>query len=265
MKYRALSEVPLRYIMINFLYIGLLLMAELMIASPLSASENRLTSIEIGTPKEVFLEYFPKVTARTYRKVDDKEWLTYDFLQEESKLTITFYLLNDKISKWVFDDRAEIAAQYLSEFCSQSFIQHFTKVYDGIKNALMKIPYDIFLEITDRSKPMLFSETYSSGMSRYAGSSNIRTFPDDAPAFMDGLTIVKLSVEMNKARDVQAIEGVILHEIAHRVLKHSLVQVYSKEYERAANQQVIDWGYEKEFLKAKEQFGVHKKQDLNAQ
>jgi hypothetical protein len=202
----------------------------------------------VGLP----LKEFEKREARTYRKMENEEWQTFNCGSD----AVTFHFNNGKVVAWKMNDRPEIVEEYLSEFCSQAFIQSYPKIYGAIKAALTKIPQDAFLAVTDRARPVLFTETHYAGLGRFANSSNILVADDDAPAMSQGLTMIKLSVELeDKAESSEEIEGIILHELAHRVLEHAKKKLYTCQMEREANHLVKSWGYEKEYLKAKERFG----------
>ena len=64
--------------------------------------------------------------------------------------------------------------------------------------------------------------------------------------------------QITTAEDVEAIEGVVLHEIAHRVLEHGTSEKASREKGRAANRLVKKWGFTRELEKAIERFGESK-------
>ncbi len=211
-----------------------------------------LRKVKVGMELKVFFKRYPKAKARTYRKEKTEEWLTFDYQKEH---LLTFYLKDNKVADWKLDDRQEVIREYLSEFCSQSFIQSYPKIYKAIQSALEKIPYEIFLSLTDRARPVLFTEYHTIGVGRFANSSEIMVFKDDAPSFTKGLTIIKLSTELEETDSAEDIEGVILHELAHRVLEHSQKEIRTCQREKEANQLVKTWGLEEEFLKAKARFG----------
>lgn len=210
---------------------------------------------DAGTSMKKLLKIYPKVDARTYRKEGKEEWLTYNDPPEgEPRGTMTIHFKNGKLVEFMPDNREEVVKEYLGEYCSRTISEFNPTLYAGIKGALLKLPIKEFLMATDRKRPVLFTEYYPSGIARFATSSEIYSFPDDAPSFGDGLTIIKLNTELNDAGDVSAVEGIILHELAHKILEHSK-KPFSCQLERDANNQVKKWGYEKEFLAAKEKFG----------
>ena len=209
----------------------------------------------IGLSRQEFLEKYPKISARTYRSVNSEEWLTYNW-DSEGFHAVTFHLKEGKVLDWTMDNRPEIVEEYLGEFCSRAFVQGYPKIYSAIKAALTKIPHDVFLAVTDRSRPVIFTEYHYTGIGRFANSSNIFSFEDDAPSMTDGLTMIKLSVELeDKAESSQEIEGIILHELAHRVLDHAKKEIRTCQMEREANNLVKSWGFGEEFQKAKATFG----------
>jgi hypothetical protein len=92
-------------------------------------------------------------------------------------------------------------------------------------------------------------------MGKWANSAGIFVEPNDPPTFTKGIWIVKLNTQMNEVNSVEAIEGVVLHELAHKVLEHQ-GGTFNPEIEREANRLVKKWGFERQFLKAKEFFGA---------
>ena len=70
------------------------------------------------------------------------------------------------------------------------------------------------------------------------------------PAFQDGFYIIFLGSELNNAPNPKAIEGVILHEIAHDYLDHLKADKHSCEMEREANRLVQQWGYKPRISKS---------------
>jgi len=220
-----------------------------------------------GMGQEEFVQYYPKENARTYRKADRKEWITFDYADDFAlgldfleKLSlspysmITFFFVDELLVSWSLNDREEITKEYLSEYCSQTFIQHIPKMYDAIKNCLNKLPDEVFYSVTDRACPILFTEYHYKGISRFASSSAIISSSDDVPSFENGFTIIKLSTELGDIGSVAAIEGVVFHEIAHHYLEHSS-DSYDREFERQANNLIKEWGYEEEFQAASDTFG----------
>ena len=151
--------------------------------------------------------------------------------------------------------RQQKAEAYLAEFASPAFKDSYTNIYSAIKNVLILLPEYAFEKVTDRSFPVLFTEVPHFGTGRWANSSGIYVMPDDPPTFTKGMWIVKLNTELNEGKDVEAIEGVVFHELAHRVLGHEGGH-FSIEVEKEANHLVKKWGFQKQYLKAKASFGT---------
>jgi len=215
-----------------------------------------LKNITPGSHIKKLYKHYPRHKARTYREEGNQEWITYNYPPSQpSRDTVTFYLQDDKIIQWKINDRREVIKEYLSEFASGGLPVRYEKIYTAIQNALSKLPQDVFLSVTDRSRPILFLDFYTSGIARFAGSTEFSVLPDDPATFGQGFYMIKLGDELNSINDVQAIEGVILHEIAHRVLEHLKKQGFSCEMEKEANQLVKSWGFEEEYKKASHQFG----------
>ncbi len=222
----------------------------------LDVERSKYRFVRVGMKRDQFLKLHPKSKARTYRSAGNQEWLSYNFMTFKKTDVITFQLTDGLISGWSINDRPEIVEEYLSEFCSQSFIQSYPKISRALHAALNKIPWNVFWAITGRSRPVLFTEYHYTDVGRFANSSEIWTSEDDAPTFTKGMTIIKLSTELEDAESVESIEGVVLHELAHRFLEHAKkkdLAVCQREME--ANQLVKEWGFEQEFKAAKERFG----------
>ncbi len=230
-------------------------------------SKSDIKTMTSGMSRKKFLKLYPKAKARTYRTQDNEEWVTFNdplarknFSAGTIPNIVTFHLKDHKVVDWVLNHREEIVREYLGEFCSQAFLQGFPKIHAAIHNVLLKIPMEVFRSITDRSRPVLFTEYHTTGTGRFANSGEIISTPDDALAFQRGLTIVKLSTELEDADDEQAIEGVIFHELAHRYLEHARRPARTCEMEREANRLVKEWGFGNEYAKAKARFG-HNEQE----
>jgi len=176
------------------------------------------------------------------------------------KYSLILILLTFSHCGWANDispnqSRPELVQHYLNEFCSISFPMHYPKTYKAIQHVLNKIPDDVFLAVTERRRPILFTEYHTTGIGRFANSSEIFVLPDDVPAFQDGMTIIKLSAELESADSSQAIEGVIAHELAHRFLEHILKKTERCQREKEANHLIQDWGFAEEFELARKKFG----------
>lgn len=152
------------------------------------------------------------------------------------------------------NNRQEKVGSYLSEFVSPAFKDSYPNIYTAIKNVLILLPENAFKKVTDRSFPVLFTEVPHFGTGQWANSSGIYVLPEDPPTFTKGIWIVKLNTALNDAKDVEAIEGVIFHELGHRVLDHEGGK-FSVEIEKEVNRLVKKWGFERQFLKARAKFG----------
>ena len=158
--------------------------------------------------------------------------------------------------KLVFsDDRPMSAKAYLNEFCS---IGEDSIIYKAIFNVLLKMPYKDYLYITNRQRPVIFVDYSVDGTSRFASSTEFLVGPNDPPCCQEGFTLIKLGQGLGAAKTPQAIEGVVAHEIAHRVLEHIKTGHVDCHAERAANQLIKQWGFSKEFAEAKKLFGTRK-------
>jgi len=161
--------------------------------------------------------------------------------------------------------KERLVKEYVDEFASGLFENSYPQIYQALLNALNKLPDDVYTTVTDRRRPIIFLHSYSSGIARYANSTEFIVEKNDPPTFQDGFYIVILGDELNTAGDVQAIEGIILHETAHRYLEHLSTEELGCQMEREANRLVKQWGYEEEYLKASYTFGAKKKDDSPCQ
>ncbi len=215
-------------------------------------------NIKVGMAQDELFKFFPKVTARCYRESDGQMWITFDYkANEELDEVITFHLKDKLLLTWQLNDREENVTEYLSEFAPFGWPQMYPNLFRALKNVLVKLPSEAFFIVTNRKHPVVFTEYHTSGVARFANTSGIVSFPDDPPAFGEGLCIVKFSSELNASDDISAIEGVIFHELAHVVLGHLSAGSYTLDMEKDANHLVKDWGFGKEYAKAKEKFGSH--------
>ncbi|HBR14395.1 MAG TPA: hypothetical protein DD723_02485 [Candidatus Omnitrophica bacterium] len=219
-------------------------------------------SVSAGMPREEFLKSFPTDRARSLRRDGEEAWVTYTLRNEGRETgTVTFYFQKQKLLQWTIDDRDEVVREYMREFVSGGIRHVFPKTAAALERVLRALPEDVFLLVTDRAHPVIFVDHYTTGIARYAGSDEFVFEPDDPPAFGQGFYLIKVGDAMNDVSDPQAIEGVLLHEIAHRVLNHLQAGVLSCEQEREANRLVKRWGFEKKFAAAKKHFGSKSKED----
>jgi hypothetical protein len=155
------------------------------------------------------------------------------------------------------DDRVQMVEKYLDEFCS---LQEVPIIYAAIKNVLAKMPYKDFLKATNRRRPVLFVGFSDSGTARFASSQEFIVSKGDKPCCQEGFTIIKLGFGLAQAKTSDAIEGVVAHELAHRILDHIRQGHTDCDAERAANALIKTWGFTKEFEEASKMFG-HKEGD----
>ena len=163
--------------------------------------------------------------------------------------------------KGQWNSRQEAVKEYLEEFSEGSLEGVFPNIYKAIENVFRKIPAEVFDKVTNRDRPVIFTVHFTKGNGRYAQSINYTVEEDDPPTFKEGFYMIKLGDLLNNTNDVEAIEGIVYHELAHRYLEHHQLQQMTCEHEREANHLVKEWGFEKEFLKAKEKFGSKSKED----
>jgi hypothetical protein len=122
----------------------------------------------------------------------------------------------------------------------------------------VNLPKDVYLKVTDRQRPVLFTEVHPEGTARFANTADIIVPPGDVPAFRYGLTIIKLSTELEEAGSIDPIAGIIAHELGHKYLDHAIKGGVTCQTERETNALVKTWGFEKEFKAASAMFGREK-------
>jgi Zn-dependent protease with chaperone function len=144
--------------------------------------------------------------------------------------------------------------EYFQEFVSPE-IQYYPNIDQALKNVFSKLSPEVLQEIKHRDYPILFVPTISSGIARYAHAVEFTQEKGKNRAFRKGFYLIMLGDQLNQIADVEAIEGVILHEIAHRYLNHAQSQNPGCELEREANRLVKKWGFEAEYKKASAAFG----------
>ncbi|MFA5089223.1 MAG: hypothetical protein WC552_09360 [Candidatus Omnitrophota bacterium] len=229
-------------------------------AGPLTAGGEEVSLVGLpgvseGITREELFALYPQKEERTYRKQGEEDWVTFNDPRENRPSGIvTFHLKENKVAGWIFNDREEVVREYLGEFCSQGIIKYFPKIYSAISHVLNKLPDDIFLDVTDRTRPVLFTEYYDSGGAKFANSSQIVVFPDDPPTFTEGIWIMKLSTALNISDSFEAIAGVVIHELAHRILGHGDSAAYSPIMEKEANDLVRKLGFAEELRRAQDIF-----------
>ena len=152
----------------------------------------------------------------------------------------------------VISRRTQVIDAYLDEFCSAALREGVFG--QAIHDVLMRIPADALKIVLNRRRPVIFTEVYDSGTARFASSQEVIVTPKDIPAFQGGMTIIKISLGLG-AGSQQAMEGIIAHELAHRILDHIRRGHVSCQAEREANRLIKSWGFTKEFTAASTSFG----------
>lgn len=216
----------------------------------------RINGVFVGMDTLNFFKLYPKESLRTYRRDGPNEWITYnDPLQAPLNGVVTFYFNNNKVRLWKFNDRPEVIEEYLAEFSS---FQGASLIGTAIKNVLQRMPNEDFLNVTDRQRPVIFTEFYDSGTARFASSSEFIISPDAPPCCREGFTIVKLGLSLGLSKTPGPIEAVVAHELAHRVLDHIRKRHVNCDAERQSNALIKKWGFKEEFQEASRIFGQKK-------
>lgn len=209
-----------------------------------------------GMQEDDFLKVYPFNKVRNFRHEGANDWLTYNKpVDDPLHAVITFHFKDEKLLQWRMNDRLEVIKEYLGEFC---FYQDPSLIYQAIKEVLRRMPYKDFLSSTDRQRPMLFTEFYVEGTARFASSTEFIVSKDDPPCCKEGFTLIKLGMSLGLAKTPEPIEGVVAHEIAHRVLDSIRKGNVNCDAERASNRLIKKWGFKKEFKEASQLFGQKK-------
>ncbi|MDE2223541.1 MAG: hypothetical protein KGK03_10785 [Candidatus Omnitrophica bacterium] len=220
------------------------------------ADDTALAGITVGMSENDFWALYPKDHLRNFRHIGPDDWLTYNEpVDDPFDALITFHFNGDKLAAWKFNDRPEVVKEYLGEFC---FYQPPSLTYYALQDVLERMPYKDFLSATRRERPMLFTEFYNEGTARFASSSEFIVNSEYPPCCQEGFTIVKLGMSLGLAKTKGPIEGVVAHEIAHRVLDTIRKGNANCDGERRANRLIIKWGFGKEFKEASRLFGQKK-------
>jgi hypothetical protein len=228
--------------------------SSLTMASP--KDEVVIPGVFKGMQEGDLLKIYPQDHLRNFRHDGPNDWLTYNQpLNDPFHNIVTFYFFNDKLESWKLNDRPEVVKEYLGEFC---FYQDPSLIYQAVRNVLLRMPYEDFLSATNRQRPMLFTEFYTEGTARFASSSEFIMSKDDPPCCKEGFTIIKLGMSLGLAKTPGPIEGVVAHEIAHRVLDTIRKGNVNCDAERAANRLIKKWGFREEFKEASHLFGQKK-------
>lgn len=233
--------------------------------SSLASSKNDagIHGIFVGMDQGSFLKIYPQKDLRNFRHEGVEDWLTYNEpLSDSFHEVVTFYFKDQKLTQWKLNDRPEVVKEYLSEF---SFYQAPSLTYQAIKDVLQRMPYKDFLYVTNRQRPIIFTEFYDSGTARFASSSEYIVNEGEPLCCSGGFTIIKLGMSLGLAKTPGPIEGVVAHEIAHRVLEHIKDGDVSCDAERASNALIKKWGFKKELKEAGELFGQKKGDPVGCQ
>ena len=238
----------------------LVLVGGLLLIFPRSSAayeDNALIEdVYVDMQESDLLKIYLKNELRDMRHEGVNDWLTYNEpTHDPLHALITFHFQKEKLVSWKFNDRPEVIKEYLEEFF---FYQEPSLIYHAVKDVLLRMPYKDFLNVTNRERPILFTEFYDSGTARFASSSEFIVTPDDPPCCKEGFTIVKLGMGLGLAKTPGPIEGVVAHEIAHRVLDSIRKGNVNCDAERAANRLIKKWGFKKEFREASQLFGQKK-------
>lgn len=213
-------------------------------------SEEISWSPKEGMAKSDLLSHFSKDKERTYRVEGREEWITLEDKAKDKIRLVTFYIKDGRLSSWKWNDRREVTREYMGEFCSEALLNS-PKIRSAIRDVFERIPEEIFLFVTRRDFPALFVEYYTKGNPRLSNSGEVRILKDDPPTFGKGIWIVKINSELEQIADKAAVEAIVAHELAHRVLRQAPEKNDTAEKERAANRLIKKWGFEKEFLSAR--------------
>jgi hypothetical protein len=241
------------------LFILTVFLSVLSFAQAPQGAAGKSEGIYAGMPQEDFFRVFPRKQARTSREDTGGIWISYaQPLSGTAQGVITFHIKDGKVAGWAENDRREVVAEYMGEFCSAGTPGGGSKTYEAIRDVLELMPLKAFLNVTERSRPVLFTEYYDSGTAAFANSTELLSDPEDAPAFGEGLMIMKLSTALDSAESPSPIKGVVAHELAHHVLDHARQGAGTCAAEREANRLVKDWGFESEYEAASRMFGHEK-------
>ncbi len=219
-----------------------------------------IKGLKIGLTKEKLLKKFSERMIRTYRNQGDQQHITFNYVDGDTLELLTVSLKDKKVYSWALDDRQEVIKQYLEEFASGNLLGN-PKTRIALQSALSDLPKEIFIEITNRNRPIIFTDYYTVGIAKYASSLEFRMREEDPPTFEDGFFMIRLGDALNEADHPDAIKGIVAHEIAHHVLEHLRAGEFSCEFEREANQLIKTWGFEDELAQASKLFGAKKKGD----
>ncbi len=157
-----------------------------------------------------------------------------------------------RLNPLIVEQREMMVDRYMAEFSSGVFKE--SKIGPAIREVLMRLPVDDLRTVMNRRRPVVFVEAYDAGTARFVSSSEMILTKKDAPAFQEGMTIVKISTGLESG-SADAIKGIVAHELAHRVLDHVRSGKVSCQSEREANHLVKSWGFVKEYEAASKEYG----------
>jgi len=173
-------------------------------------------------------------------------------------INLTGCAINTRISDT--KTRQELTESYLRSHVGGD-LKNSINVYQAIQNVFLKISDGVFNKLTDHKRPVIFLDSYTTTIARFARGHQFLVTPDDPKdTLSDGIYIIVLGDELNNA-PVGAIEGIVAHELAHRYLEHLLKPTDNCEMEREANKLIKSWGFEEEYLQASKAFGAKHKDD----
>jgi hypothetical protein len=238
----------------------LIILAVCMLGVPARAEVEKkpvdITGVFVGMSQNDLSKIYPRAYARTYRRMEGEERITFNYPSEDKpRDLVTFYFDDGLLKEWYLNDRVEVAEEYMSEFSSPTFGVDGGKIHKAIKDVLVRMPLTEFMKVTERRRPIIYTETWDSGTARFANSSEFMVGEDDIICCQDGFTLIKLSMGLNAAKTPDAIKGIVAHETAHRVFEHIKTGNTGCNAERQANALIKKWGFAKEFKEASELFG----------
>lgn len=149
---------------------------------------------------------------------------------------------------------------YMKEFVSGDLL-HQKKTRTAIEQVLSNLPDEAADRLLSRDFPILFIMSYTTTIARFARAQAFFVEPDDPPHFAEGLYIITLADELESKGTVEAIAGIVAHELAHKYLEHLRAPTSTCEMERQANNLIKSWGFEDAFVQAKDLFGAKHKSD----
>lgn len=155
----------------------------------------------------------------------------------------------------IADQRTQAVDAYLAEFSSPSLMR--SRIGPAIRDVMMRIPVDALSKVMNRRRPVMFVEVASSGTAKFASSAEVMMTEQDAPAYQEGMTLIMISDALSEGTP-EAIEGIVAHELAHRVMDNIRNNHISCQAEREANRLIKSWGFNKEYQNASQEFGQAK-------